>query len=170
MKVFFALLMMFMVIVCYGQELTVDQLKLYNRQRLSAEPRQSGIGFLGQGTISYSQTQQWTAYKGTTIIQEPEFFRIAGFEEDAVAAEQHGQFTMTLLFGGLASCVVSALVALVFQDNYIIAMPCVVVSTVSIGAVYAGIGMIGRQKAPYSMALEVADNYNARLKRQISYK
>ena len=83
-------------------ELTDEQLKQYNREKLSIEVKTQSYGSFSMrtGTTSSREIKSWTAYKGFNPITEVEFFTLTGFEEEAQKAREHEEGRNRLVWWG----------------------------------------------------------------------
>jgi len=70
------------------EELTPEQLKQYNREKLSIDAQSITFGTfsLKSGTMSSGEIRRWTAYKGFDKISEVDFYRTVGLDEEAERA------------------------------------------------------------------------------------
>lgn len=139
----------------------------FNRQRLTIEPVGMSAGFWSGGLYGGSATgmswRKWLAYKGFSLISEPEFFRVAGYEEEAGRAERHHTGAiMEAVGGGLLATM--GLVVLADSDGDASLLG-VLMAAAGIGLTWDGSIRMDQNWAPFDIAKDVADQYNSQLLR-----
>lgn len=175
-----------MLIILMISQQTSDQ---YLRRKLTIEVRNQTIASYQEwdrfmdnkrysiGSMVIAESKKWKCYQGGFVIPEWRFFEIAGFTEEARISEQHHKTTEILNKGGLAVTVVGFIMAGMgsnwFQSEYDDPETNKTVVLVGVGCVGVGITMglsaLGRPSKifPVSFAVEVANNYNERLKKSL---
>ncbi len=162
------------------KELSEEQLKFYNRNKLSIEIKKSGLGYasLNTGLISYSEWRKWQAYQGFIKIPEEKFFNITGYEYEANKAQEYRKTTNLLLYSGGAvylvgmGLIISSLAVEYDDPNYDQKVDTRLYGGLAIGLVGAipfGVGIDRSYKnwAPASKAKEIAEEYNEELIKKI---
>jgi len=176
----------FTAVFTYSQELSEQKTIELNRQRLIVEVYTQRYGLLSVtqlggmniGSESLSEVKKWKAYQGFREISEPEFFRIAGYKEEA---EQCSKYYENLLIkaqnslacmaiSGIAMIAGTALMTL-SNTNFFIATGGVLSLGGSIGfsisAVIFRAVSNAKNWAPASLAIVVAEDYNRDLRRRL---
>lgn len=139
----------------------------FNRQRLTIEPVGMSAGFWSGGLYGGSATgmswRKWLAYQGFSLISEPEFFRVAGYEEEAGRAERHHTGAiMEAVGGGLLATM--GLVILADSDGDVPLLG-ILTAVAGIGLAWDGSIRMDQNWAPFDIAKDVADQYNSQLLR-----
>jgi hypothetical protein len=143
----------------------------YNRQRLSVEPVGMSAGLWGGGPYLGSSSsmswRKWLAYKGFSLISEPEFFQITGYEEEAQRAQSHysGAIAETV-GGGLLATVGLVFLAAGYGEtpiDWTQANIGYLSALTGLAVMWHGGTRMDQNWAPYDLAKGIADQYNARL-------
>ena len=143
-------------------DFTLEQLKSFNRQKLSLELEGVSMGSYSYNIIAYSTWTKWSAYKGFDRISESEFYKIAGYEDLAYKAKKRENSGKFLTWSGLGMGVGGCIIMLATMD-YESDTPIIVgalTSIVGFSLMYGGIGVNASNLTPYSTAHSIADEYN----------
>lgn len=132
------------------------------------------------GSSEFSNWSKWKAFRGFDPISESEFLKICGFEREAALAAKHHRDAQILEGGGYFLGLVGTIGILVATN----AIPDASVEEArryetvgwfSVGTMIVGLGMIfeGEKRGkknltPYSLARDLASDYNDRLCRLVS--
>jgi hypothetical protein len=168
-----SVIILFSGYVVFAQELNQEQTFLYNRMALSVEVETGFIGSINQssGMIYGSQVKIWTGYKGFSPVSEEEFFTLAGYSYEAMQAKKYHSTSIGFIWGGLAGVVagIGLFAACIGQSDsgtLGIRIGAVVIS--STGSTLSLIGLLRGQWATANNAINIADQYNNILKKQIA--
>jgi len=157
-----------------------DTFKYFLEHKLSVETgaHTSGGGgvIIGQVIVPMSQQtwSRWQAYQGGTAISEPDLFRVAGYPDKAKDAEAYFRRAesdyyqgMLLTFAGLLGMVGSVALLGAANDDCTTKAPGIITGLLSTGVCVYGIVRFRDRRnlnwAPFSMARDIADDYNHRL-------
>lgn len=157
-----------------AQDMTAEQEREFNRQRLNVEVTQQFSGFvsLRYGMMGGESTTRWKGYRGFTQISEPEFYRIAGYEEEARQAERfrRGGVQMTI-WGGVGYTIgmgiIVAAAGVPYDQDQLFGTLMVAGGTIAIGSAFPlgfGISRLMRNWSPASQSVSVAEEYNSVLR------
>jgi hypothetical protein len=145
------------------------QEQAYNQRKLSVEVSVQGIGSYGGGAVNYAEWRRWTGYQGFTPIEEERFFRIAGYEAEAVQAAAFHRTGRRLWLGGLVASGVglaAMFIGLAADDNVLLLGG----GAIAVGGtlpMYMSIGYRKGNWAPYSTVDGIAREHNKRVVLQI---
>ena len=168
------ILILFILTPClsWSIELTEEQAKEYNRNKLSIEVRQQSFSIFDSlvGVTSTATTTRWTAYQGFDPITEIVFFETAGYEEEAIKAQEYRNILVWLPISAGATFILSlAILPLMNFSNYntIISVSTSLI-TVSGALIYAWTDFFSKNWAPYAVVEEIAGTYNDLFKKRIA--
>jgi hypothetical protein len=146
-------------------DLTLTQLKEFNKQKLSLELVGVGMGSYGSGSISYSSWTKWKASQGFNPISESEFYKITGYEDLASKSKKREKTGKTLKWTGLGlgvgGCVV--MFATMNSDSSAPLIAGASAALVGVGLMYGSMGINTSNMKPYGVASGMADEYNLQL-------
>lgn len=153
----------FIAFHAYSQtDFTLEQLKAFNRQKLTLELEEISMERYSEDEVTYSTWKKWKAYQGFAPISESEFYRIAGYENLAVNSEIREKKGKIFKWSGIGLGVGGSIIvvsALIENDlNLLLAG----VPTTIAGAVLMsrGISINATNLTPYSSAYSIADEFN----------
>lgn len=165
-----------------ADNLSDEQRKEYSRRRIYVElSGQIGMAnFSEYAPTVYQSNRRWQAYKGMEKLEEPELFRLGGYEAEALQVEDRNKrldatAALGLLFaigGTIAMLLALRRTTKESLNGSEIEVPDPDVTLVYVGGAVAGAGLgitirVGFQKqqsyAPYGLAREAALQYNKQL-------
>ncbi len=177
-----------LTIPIFSQDLTAEQERELNRLRLFVETDQHTFGSFNIDTgFWYSSTvKQWKGYRGFSLINEDDFYRIAGYDFEANQAQKYKSVNNILLISGGTVTVIG----FGMMITSLLTMPDVMdpdfdakmSTSETLLWVGAGVGIAGaiplgigisralRNWGPAGSAFQIADDYNAELKKRIRSK
>ena len=166
-------------------QLTEEQQKAFNQQKLSIEPEGVSFNSFGLGIYSISTWRRWTAYKGFSPLSEHEFFSITGYEAEAQKAKVYRSTNNSLIvmgaglgIAGTVATVIGAMNTTTRHYDYGygvegdieeadpdegLIIGGLIASAVGTGLLYAGIIGLSKNWAPYATVEGIADGYNRKL-------
>ena len=173
MKKFVTLFLVFLMLLPLSLfsediELTTEELKLFNQQKLSYDVQSGAFGGIGNyGSISMSTYKLWVPYQGFNQIGESDFFELAGYPKEAMEAEKYDNIRSGLSIAGLIATVLGGVIAL--SADYSSPRYYLGYGTMTIGAsiATAGMYMYMQNKYPSNIAESVMTEYNNGLKLKI---
>ena len=147
------------------QELTEDQQKQYNREKLTITVSLQGNTVnLDSGIGMFSGWKTWNALQGFEAIEEPAFFELTGYDDEAEQASKHHNAKKSQIgigiFGNLIG-IIMLVAADPLKDNTGLYIAAGGVTAASTGILLAG--MTKQNWAPAEKAVEIADAYNRKL-------
>jgi hypothetical protein len=150
--------------------LTADQMRLFNQQKLSFDTQSGSTGSISEyGSISLTNYKFWVPYQGFNKISEGDFFRIAGYEEEAKEVDSYLRVRNWLTFGGLGVMLAGVYLTETSGNTY--DDPAYITGSllaiVGSGAAAGGVFMFFSNKYPANIAENVAEDFNNRLKERI---
>lgn len=153
------------------EELSPEQKRALNNEKLVVEAFGQGFGGIGAtGTINVTTWTSWIAYKGFSQISEAEFFSVAGYEREAENAISFHETGVTLRIAGfslLGIGLISSLGIGMPTDSDVFIWGGLI--SVLAGAVPTMLGMLrlNQNRYPYTMASDIAEEFNAFLIREL---
>lgn len=145
----------------------------YNRERLTIEPIGMSVSLWSGGPFLGSSSgmswRKWTAYRGFSLISEPDFFRVTGYEEEAEKAENHHTgAVMETVGGGLLAVIGLALLSNGYGDmpvDWTQARIGYLAAITGLALAWDGSVRMDQNWAPFDLANGIANQYNAELLR-----
>lgn len=143
-------------------DFTLEQLKSFNRQKLTLELDEISMESYSEDEVTYSTWRKWKAYQGFEPISESEFYRVAGYESLAYKAKKRENTGKILTWSGIGVGVGGCILMLTSMTNRDITPFVIGASTALAGAglVYGGISINATNLTPYSSAYSIADEFN----------
>lgn len=163
---FFCIALCFTTVDANSQtDLSLEQLKEYNKGKLSLDLVGVSSGSYSSNMISYSSWTKWNAYKGFNSISESEFYKIAGYEDFALKAQKREETGKILFWSGLGLGIggLALIVATIDNESDVPALIGATISLLGSGLMYVSIGMTTTNMKPYTIASDIADEYNLQL-------
>ena len=180
---------LFTAVLSFSQEIAYQKTIEFNRQRLTVEVYKQRYGFLSIsnigginiGSAALSEIKKWKAYRGFTEISEPEFFKTAGYKEEAEQCNKYYEnlklkeqnSLVGMAVSGLGMVVGTALMTFSNANFFIITGGVLSISGTigfSISAVIFRAVTNAKNWAPASLAVVVAEDYNRDLRRRVGFE
>jgi len=133
---------------------------------------------IGKAGLVIKESKKWDGYKGGFKISEWDFFETAGLSEQAQSSKNYHGTTKFLIFGGLGTTIAGLAMCAIGSKGftktyeYWDTMESILCyggfSSFCVGATLTIIGGTRSGKVfPVSFAIEVADDYNKRLRKSL---
>ena len=175
----------FMFLVLVGDTVTVKDISTqFLRQKLTVEVRNqvfaSYADWVGGGVMAMAESKNWRCFKGGFEISEWQFFEIAGFDEEVNISktfhEETQQLKQKALIWTAAGVILLGVGAMQAGNKKLHELSTAenIMLYGGTGAVCVGLGMhisslkrLSQKVCPVSFAIEVADDYNSKLKQSL---
>lgn len=161
----YLIIIVILPVITMAQSLSKSQEREFSRKKLSIET-------IGISTIRFTEDftfgmgrewRKWRAYRGFSLITEANFFQIAGYSEESEMARSYRQKIINLTISGLG---VTGIGMIIMTDKENIRFGYLVASF-GIGLGMAGALKMNTNWAPYSLAADIASEYNYNLRESL---
>ena len=177
--------------------LTNNQLKEFNKRKLSIEIVTKGVGsFNTQMGLAVGESwRKWTAYIGFEKISEEQFFSLAGYKDESLKAKGFRNKHKGFIVGGILGSIfglsrIGTAMGIIDDRSNIgfdtpdyrsvydaegkkadgIAFQGSVIFGLGVGSIVYGSIQLGKNWAPYATVQGIAEEYNNKLIKEISNK
>ena len=168
------------------ESLTSEQKKEYNRSKLTVEEMSKNINDLGLWymDIISSRVNGWYAFKGLSVqINTEEFFRLTGYDEEADMVNKRSTAAMRkIIAGGVLYVIGNVAQVIPVQEteniggyefvsySYPLLLPGIAIWATGLYLGYSGLIDKYKPITPYQTAIDIADEYNKNLIKDILNK
>tara|TARA_Y100000816_G_C25875687_1_gene456942 strand:- start:77 stop:640 length:564 start_codon:yes stop_codon:yes gene_type:complete len=165
-------------------QLTSDQKKEYNRRKLTVEKVSETSGNMGwYWGIFAKKVDTWRAFKGlANQIESDEFFRVAGYDEEATKVRQIKESSQQKITGGWLLYGIGLFASILPKTEtedlgygvtyeevtYPYLLPGTLAWGVGLFLVYDGMLKKLKPVAPFQTASDIAEEYNLQLIKEIT--
>jgi hypothetical protein len=149
-----------------GQGLTLEQQRYFLACQLSLNVTETDYAVISDYSVASGTQERWQGYQGFRSVSEDEFFMAAGYVEEASLARRHQQEYRATSIGGVFATVLGVAIMLGGEGEAAI-LGGGVLAAIGAGVVGYANHRLDRNWAPYALAAEAADQYNAELRRQL---
>ena len=152
--------------------LSDEQQREFTRQRLVVETQQRTVVMVPTDLpVAGAQTSKtWTPYRGFNRIAEADFYRIAGYHEEAQRIESYRTTARTLALGGGIACVVGIGIMLAATGPSYMEIGILGGLVAGGGGIASimGLSRLNRSVTTVGQAIQVADEFNRQLLRELT--